>query len=247
MEWILAAGALFTAGLVQGCVGFGFALIAAPVLLLSIPPVSLVPLLVMQSTPNTFLIAIDGRAHIRPGLVLSLAAGAMIGLPLGIHTLVSIPPYLVKAGVGLFVMIFSVVLLTGWKKILPERPATLIPVGMFSGFLGGLCGISGPPVILFLANQQTNKQVFRANTATYFFFLNCMAIILLSRKGLFSTSLLLEGCSLFPVMLCGSWLGIQLSHRISESVFRRITIVGILFMGFLLVLTSLGLRIHSPA
>ncbi len=48
------------------------------------------------------------------------------------------------------VVVFSLLLLNGARYEGPQRPATSIALGAFSGVLVGATGIGGPPIILYL-------------------------------------------------------------------------------------------------
>jgi len=239
-EWIAGSITLFVAGMVQGCTGFGLALVAAPCLMLAMPPTMVVPLLVLMSTVNSMVVAFDARRHIRPRLVIPLALGGVMGLPLGILALRAIDAQALKMGVGLFVAAFAGALLAGWRKPVRNRPLTLVPVGMASGFLGGSTSMGGPPAILFLANQGTPKDVFRGSIVCYFFTVNCFAIAMFASRGMITTHTLGNAALIAPGMLLGTFVGVRLSRRVSEAGFRRIVMIGLLIMGIVLFATSLA-------
>ena len=157
---LVGLGAFFLAGLIQGCTGFGSALVAAPCLLMYFEPTFVVPVITLMSLTNTSLVAFHARRHILPGLVGPLALGGVVGSPIGITLLVVLNPDWLKVGVAAFVVAFALVLLSGWSKPIQNPKWSLLPIGLVSGILGGTTGISGPPVILFLANQGTPKEVF---------------------------------------------------------------------------------------
>lgn len=241
MEWVIGALVAAAAGLAQGCTGFGLALIAAPSLMFILPPTLVVPTVVVLSTLNTFIVAWDARRHVRFRMVGPLALGGFIGIPLGITALLHLPDALIKVFVGLFVTAFSLAMLRGWKKPLRhgDRPKVLIPVGIMSGFFGGSTSMGGPPVVLFLANQDTQKNIFRANVVTYFLTINIYSIALFTAIGQITWSLAGQLAVLIPAMLLGTYIGIRYAHRIPEQRFQRIAMGIVLAMGLLLFFTNI--------
>ena len=226
------------AGLVQGCTGFGMALVAAPCLMLLMPPVTAVCTIIMMSTVSTFFVAAHARRHIRVRLVGPLALGGVVGMPFGIWTLQVVHPPLLKALVGAFVTAFALLLLSGWRRPLEHPRWSLIPVGMAGGLLGGSTSMGGPPVILFLANQETPKDAFRGNISCYFFTVNCFAITMFLAKGLLDAQVALQATVFLPAMLLGTYGGVALAKRVPEGLFRKVVMIGVAMMGLVLLATN---------
>ena len=86
-ELIVVAIAIFVASFVQILAGFGFALLAMPIMTLAVP----VERAVIVSTLLGILTSTWQFAHLRRdadmGLVRRLVAGAFVGMPLGICTM----------------------------------------------------------------------------------------------------------------------------------------------------------------
>ena len=225
-------------GFVQGCTGFGMALVAAPCLMLFMPPTAAVPTVIILSLVNTSVVAFEARRHIRLGLVGPLAAGGVIGVQLGIWALEAIHAPTLTLFVGAFVTLFAMALLAGWRRPLRDPKWALVPVGMAGGILGGSTSMGGPPLILFLANQDTPKDAFRGNIVLYFFITNCIAIATLAAKGLLDWSVGERSLVCLPGMLLGTFAGVKLARRVPEELFRKIVMSGVGIMGLVLLARS---------
>jgi len=236
---LIGAVALFLAGLLQACTGFGLALMAAPCLLLMFEPTLVTPTLVSLSTVSTFLIAVHGRRHIRRDLVVLLAIGGVSGFPFGVWTLKSMDPSLLKVGVGAFVTLFALALYAGWSRPLRHPRRAYVPVGLAGGFRGGATSMGGPPVILFLANQQMPKDIFRSSIACYFLTVNCFGLAMYGVSGLLTWDVARSVVVLLPSMLIGTYVGTHVSARLDEAQFRRFAALAIVFMGVVLFVTNL--------
>jgi len=239
---VLALGAvvMFFAGLVQGCTGFGLALVAAPFLLLLFPTVQVVPTVVMVSTVNCLLIAIEARRHIRAVIVAPLVAGALIGMPLGVHTLKVVNDTHLKLAVAVFVFAFACILLSGWRMPLGEGLRVMIPVGMLSGFVGGSTSMGGPPIVLFLANKDTPKDLFRANLVCYFFLLNITAIGTFFLRGMLTWTIAGRAGAFVLTTVIGTYAGVLVARRLPEERFRKVAMILAACAAIVLFSTNIG-------
>lgn len=235
---IIGAFILFVAGVVQGCTGFGMALVAAPVLFLVMPGKAVVPTVVICSMLNSLLVAVESRKHIDWAVVVPLLAGGLIGSPLGVHALKVLDDTHLKVGVGLFVVLVSLALLAGWRMPIGGGKRTMVPVGLLSGFCGGSTSMGGPPIVLFLANRDTPKDLFRANLVCYFSLINVVTICALTYRGLLTGPVALKAAFFFPTMLLGTALGVYLSRRMPEGPFRKAVMLLVGFTGLSLLVTN---------
>ncbi len=241
MALILTIGSLaaFVSGMAQSCLGFGMALIMAPCIMLLIEPMAVVPTVLLLSALNTFIIAANSQHLIRWSLLFPLAIGGVIGFTLGIQALLMLDPSIIRLFVGILVLLFTGFLWSGWRRPLPETPWTLGPVGLLSGFTGGATSISGPPVVLFLANQNTPRDAFRANLVCYFFIINCYGIMRFSLNGILNQQVMIYAAVFFPATLLGTMTGIYFGKIIPENVFRQAVFMVLTIMGAMLLYNSL--------
>lgn len=235
----VGAAALFVAGTMQGCTGFGMAMAATPVLLLVSPPAMVVPAVILLSTLNTLWLVAENWRLVRPRLVGPLALGGFLGFPAGLALLTRAHPDLLRGGTGLIVVIFAVAILRGWRRPLGQSAPVLVPVGIAGGALGAATSIGGPPVILFLASQNLPKHAFRANIAAYFLIVNVYGMVIFALQGVYTAPLLGRLALLAPAMLLGTYVGARTVHRMPQAAFVRISMSAVGAMGLLLIARSL--------
>ena len=101
--------------------------------------------------------------------------------------------------------------------------------------------MSGPPVVLFFANQQLLRGVFRANLAAFFFVLNLVANATFLTSGLTDLDTLRHAALLAPGVVAGVMTGIRFSSRLSETLFRRLALAVVTVAGLLSIFNGLGL------
>ncbi len=248
MDWIIllvGSAIAFLAGFVQGYTGFGMALIAAPALLFLYPPEFVTPTVILLSTVNTAYVAYNARRHVRLRIVGPLVVGAFFGIPAGVWALHHTNEVWLKIALGAFVLAFALTLLSGWRKPVARAVPAMIPVGMLSGFSGGASSMGGPPVILFLANQDTDRDAFRGNIVCYFLIINLWAIANFLWRDDISTDIVRQVVIFVPAVLLGSFTGVRTAPHVPNELFKKIAMGAAAIMGFVLLATNLYRLFHG--
>lgn len=231
MSFVLSAIILLIAALVQGATSFGFSLIALPLLGLFFDLKVVVPTLVIFSIFLNLLILV--RLCVKPNLkeIGLLVIFAVLFIPLGVDMLLYVDESLLKAVVGILLIIVSVIMLSGYRMTIKNKQVSYVITGILSGVLNGAVSLSGPPVVVLLANDNKNKNEFRSSLTTLFLTLNVVTIYLYFKNGLFSNPELTKMLYLFPFMIIGTLLGIYLGNKIDDGKFKKMVLILLLFMG----------------
>lgn len=232
---------VFVAGVIKGLTGFGFSLLAAPLLVVLLGPRMAVPVIVvLNAFTNIVLFAGCRRAadvrRIRP-----LIIAGIITVPMGMFLLLNLDVGVLKMIVGVAIVLFAFALLAGFRRPLKNERRGLLLTGLISGTLNGLISTGGPPVILFLANQGMQKVVFRASLIAYFLFLSVATIPIFLAGGLMSRAVLVYAAVFIPALLVGAFAGSKLLHRVPEHFFRVVTLTIVIGAGGVAVLSGLSL------
>ncbi len=196
--WLAASMVLTLAATLQGAVGFGMALVAAP--FLALIDARLVPgPLIVTSTLLTILLSVrerdgmDGRAI---GIAL---IGRVPGSLLGGLVLASVS----RRDLGLLfgALILAGTALLAWSPPIRPTPAALTVAGFVSGIMGTSSGIGGPPMALLYQNEPGPRM--RGTLAGYFTLGAVVSLIVLVRSGLFGLDELGDAAALCPPVLLG--------------------------------------------
>jgi uncharacterized membrane protein YfcA len=212
---VLATVVVLLGSAIQGSVGFGFSLLAAPLLVLVDPglvpgpmilPSFFLNLLVMQreQVPGAW------KATTWPGIgqVPGAVAGAAILALVAEDRLTVFFAALILVAVGLSV-----------SGLHPRRtPATLLGAGVLSGFMGTAVGIGGPPLAL-LYQRATGPEI-RAAMSRFFLLASVTSIIMLRAFDRFDGGDLIEGLLLVPGALVGYLVSGQLAGRLDRRRMR---------------------------
>jgi uncharacterized membrane protein YfcA len=241
MELVVGGLSVFVASFLGGVTGFGYSLVATPLLLLAGFPL---PFVVTVNLALAFItrisVAYRFRADLSPRRVAGLVGGSIPGLWLGAEVLANVRESAIKLAAGLIVMVAAILL---WRTASapPPRPVPGAPVA--AGFLGGLLGsatsLNGIAPVLLLAREKAAPRSFLADLALYFVASNAIGLLILAAVGAFDTDALFPAFVVWlPGSLAANWLGTTLTPRLPEVAFRRLTL-GIVFVaGAMTALTA---------
>ena len=231
---VLVFAIVFAAGVLRGYTGFGFALAAAPMLALIVPPVRVVPLVLCLEIVASaqMLSGLWREVHFRS--VAWLGLGSLVGVPLGLWGLAMLPADVMRLAIALTVLVSVAGLVAGLRFRRPPGGGTTLLVGALSGLFNGGAAMGGPPVILFYLGAQTAVSVGRASLVFYFSLIDLAAAVLAAASGLLTTPLAILAALCVPVLLAGQAIGTRLFHSSLQRHYRAVAIV---------VLTAVGLAV----
>ena len=243
----VVAVVLFLAGVVSGLSGFAFSAVAACILWL-LPPLQAVPLIMLLSVCNQLLsvgklrkeMVLRGTAE-REG-ALAYIAGGLLGVPIGLALLQTLPAGMFAAGLGLFLVYGALVLfkpdslrikLSGW------RPA--VAVGAAGGIIGGFSAFPGSMPVVYLGLRGMSKAETRGITQPYILALQVvsLSILALAHSAIFNAQFWLLWALTLPAVLLGSSTGVALYRRMNEVNFRRAVLILLIVSGVSLVVKTL--------
>jgi uncharacterized membrane protein YfcA len=215
LEVALALGVVTLGASVQATLGFGMALIAAPLLLLIEPQFVPGPLMA-ASLCLTGLVAHRDRAHIDIAGMKSATLGRVLG------TLIAMT-FLSVASAQSFDLVFGVlvvfgVLLTVFHPALRPTRLTTGLAGVASGLMGTISSIGGPPMALVYHDAGAAR--LRGTLAGFFLFgtvISVAGLAIVGRYGWYEIQLSLILC---PGMIVGFFVGLSLRRWVSDRAIR---------------------------
>ncbi|MFM7064385.1 MAG: sulfite exporter TauE/SafE family protein [Actinomycetes bacterium] len=231
----VAAVVLFAA-LVQGASGFGFSLVAVPLLALSAGPKDAVVLASVLAVLSTAGLAVRFRDQVDRPLALRLLGGACLGLPFGAFVLQVVPAQVLLLAIGVVVLVSTAVLArrsAGPGSATAAAPAADVGSGVLCGLLTTSVGTNGPPVVLRLQAHGLPAGRFRATASAVFVGCNLAAVALFAAAGRVDRSLLAQAAVAVPALVVGLWLGDRVHRRLPAERFRSLVLA-------LMVLTAVA-------
>jgi uncharacterized membrane protein YfcA len=212
---------VFTAAIVRGYSGFGFSLLAITSLSLMLPPTEIIPPIFMMEVAASLglLPGIWKDIHWRSlGL---LGAGCLVGTPIGVWILASVPAAPMKIALA-FAVLVSVGFLwfSSTRRTMPSAAET-IATGGISGLLNGALGIGGPPIVIFFFNSSARVAAGRASLIAFFIVTDTMALGFLAAEGLVTSEGFTHFLIFVPALLAGQWIGARSFKTADPAHFRR--------------------------
>jgi uncharacterized membrane protein YfcA len=191
---------------IQGSVGFGYALIAAPLLALIDPALVPGPLL-FSSLFLTLLMALRERSSMDVSGMGWALAGRVPGSLVGAALL----GVLAQEAAGLtiaLVILVAVALSASGLRVQPSAGA-LIAAGAASGFMGTVSSIGGPPLALLYQHAAGSR--LRSTLAGLFVFGAVVSLLSLALFGRFGPREVRVAVALLPGMLGGLLLSVRIA------------------------------------
>jgi uncharacterized membrane protein YfcA len=190
----------------QGAVGFGANLLAAPLLVLIDPDLVPGSMLVSALALGLMMIARERSAFDRREVIVVMS-GRVPGTAVGAGALVVLTSH--ALGILFGVLILLAVLLSLAPIHFRPTTASLVVAGTFSGFMATTIGVGGPPVALVY--QRAKGPVLRSTLAMLFVLGGILSLTTLTLVGELSAAQAGAGLLLVP----GAILGFALSSRLT--------------------------------
>ncbi|MEE9416517.1 MAG: sulfite exporter TauE/SafE family protein, partial [Acidimicrobiales bacterium] len=208
-EWTLAFGVLCCAAALQGTVGFGYAILAVPLLRIIEP--ELVPVAIqLTALAMTSSSLLRERSHLNLHGVGWVLAGRLPGVVIGLWLLKSLPTRSLSIAIAIGVLIGVAATLRGWS--VPFTRLTQTTAGFTSGVTGTAAGIGGPPLAL-IYRERSGPEV-RSTVGAIFLGGLLMSLMGFSLTGEIQSDDLRAAGSLFPATLLGFWISGSLRHKV---------------------------------
>jgi uncharacterized membrane protein YfcA len=213
---LLLCGAAAVAGAaVQGAIGFGYALVVVPALLLVAPEaVPVTPLTV--ATPMVFVQAFAERRGLDRGGFARMTAGRVPGTVLGAWVLTVTGSAFVAAAAGGFLLL--AVLASAIRGVRSLSRPLEVAAGFASGVAGTVGAVGGPYLALAYADRSGAE--LRGTISLAFAVGLVFSLAAGARAGQVDRGPLLLGLALIPATFAGLFLGRRLTSRLDHGWLR---------------------------
>ena len=230
----------FAGGFVSGMTGFGTGLTALAFWLHVIGPTLAAPLVIVcsviaqvQTLPNIW-------RELNWRRLLPFITGGLAGVPIGTRLLTQVDPDDFKLAVGVVLIAYS----TGMLLLKPRvgtawggRVADAV-IGVCSGVLGGLAGLSGALPTIWAAVRGWSKTERRGVFQVFNLTILGSALIAYAAAGLLTVEIGRLVLMAAPGSLIGAWAGFFAYRRLSDQSFHAVVLYLLLFAGITLIASS---------
>lgn len=225
------------ASILQTSTGFGFSIMATPLLLMLFLPREAIQINIILSLVISISLIRSIRNEIDFTLLKRLIYASIAGIPFGIAIYMSIDINTFKSGAGILLLALTLLLILNFRVGQTRRRDLL--AGGLSGLFTTSIGMPGPPILLYFTGTSMAKDKLRATTLAFYLFIY---FISLAAQIIFTgTSLLIWKSSLYavPAVLAGLFIGQYIFKWINQDVFRIFTYVLLGSTGAYLLIQSL--------
>lgn len=221
----LAAVIAALAGVIRGITGFGGAMVMSPPLALLLGPLVAVPVVLFLESLAAAPMLVPTRRLVRWRVIAPILGMALLTVPLGTYVLIKADPDAMRRVIAAVVIVFSLLLLRGWRYEGSQRTSTSLAIGALGGGMVGATSMGGPPVILYLLAGPDRIDVTRANLTYVVAAFSVFALLALWANGVIGAPSLWLALALSPGYYVGMVVGSRLFARFDDTRFRRFTLL----------------------
>ncbi len=243
IDQLLAASVVVCgASMVKGGIGFGFPLLAVPLLSTIMGPRVAIPVIAIPTLLSNVLVVRGGGAGRAARGMWTALVGLALGTVGGALLLGSLDPRRLSALVGGVAVAYVLMTALRVTLTLPAAGARAAgpALGLVAGLLGGSTGISSPLLASYLHLLRLDKREFVFWITMMFFVINICQVVVYARLGLYSGPVLAIALWACVPMAIGTLAGLWLQDRIQPRVFERIVLAVVLLTSLNLLVRSLG-------
>ncbi len=242
---VLALAVTAFAGFVKGAVGFAMPMIMVSALGSFLNAETALALLILPTLTTNIAQAFrhGWRAAWGSAVKYRLYIGmVVIFIPISAHFMRFIPQGWMYGLLGVPILLFAVVQLAGRSLAIAihHRARAEAGLGVIGGLYGGISGIWGPPLLVYLLSTGAGKQE-TVQVQGVVFLIGAVALLgaHLTSGVLNAQTLPLSALMVVPAMV-GIWAGFRLHDRLDAARFRRWTLILLALTGLNLIRRALG-------
>ncbi|MBL4807212.1 MAG: sulfite exporter TauE/SafE family protein [Rhodobacteraceae bacterium] len=134
---------------------------------------------------------------------------------------------------GASITVFGTIQIVGWQPRFPPHMRNYVEAGvaLVAGFFGGLAGVWGPPILMYLMALETPKvEQIRVQGISFLLGSIVLTVAHLNSGVLNQNSLPFSAALIVPAAL-GMFAGFAVQSRIDQQVFRKATLIVLVIAG----------------
>ena len=235
MTEALLVGIVFLATVLQTTSGFGFALMAMPMVSLVVGVRAAAPLVAMAGFTLYAVNLVRYHRSLNRQELLRLAVPTAIGVPVGIWMLSNLPEQTIKTALGVVLIVYALYAVARPQARPVVSDLWAYPVGFVAGCLGGAFNTPGPPVVVYGDLKHWPRDEFRSLLQALFLGSSALVIAGHAAAGHITPTTWRSYALIVPFLLLGIVVGSAIDRRLNGDQFRRLVVAMILATGVLLI------------
>ncbi|MDD3554146.1 MAG: sulfite exporter TauE/SafE family protein [Deltaproteobacteria bacterium] len=217
MNELLALAVVFVSTLVHAVFGFGSALVAMPLLAVSLGLSFATPFVALMCSAINLILAVRYWKDVYWRAAIQMVLGSFAGIPLGLWLLKGLNEDLLRFILGLVIAGNSLYALVKIEMPRLKGDGLAWLFGLISGTLGGAYNTNGPPVVIYGLMRRWPVLNFIATMQCYFLITGLLVLAWHGMSGLWTHGVLLLFVKSLPVILAALWFGRRVRHGLSNA------------------------------
>lgn len=232
---------VFLGAIIKGAVGIGMSMFSVPIIAFFLPPTTAMILLCVPVLITNIL-----QMQIKKGIgsfrFLPMFIALILGIIIGCNLILEINLSLISQIIAISIIFAAIINLFGIniKYINPNIEKKLtIPLGLFSGIIGGLSSMYSPYILAYLVSINLEKEVLIRTMATMYFIGSIFIFPIWIYNGLGTFSDLIWSSLLLLPAILGQKIGTSIRSRISNENFKKIILYTLMIIGTSLLIKNI--------
>ena len=236
-QFVFAAVVVGLAATAQMVSGFGFALLAVPMMGIVVDLKTAVVVCTICGTSSNTYQAIVDKGHRDGRIAIRLIIASMAGMPFGWFLLERATSDQLKIVVGCVVLV-AIVALSRLKVALPRLSVFDWVAGLVSGALAIATSTNGPPLVILLRAKRLSPDEFRSTINSIFSVIAMVSIVVFVIGGRVTTDVMIATAFSVPSLVGGIVAGRRLRSILSDSIFWRLVLILLVATAIASILTG---------
>lgn len=223
---------------VRALFGFGDALVAMPLLAMTIGLRTAAPLMALLSGTIAVTILWSTWRSVHVESAWRLVVSAICGVPIGAFLLKGAYEGAMTGVLGCVVFGFAAYSLWTPRKIVLNTDRWAYVFGFAAGLLGGAYNTNGPPIVIYGTFRHWTPEQFRATLQGFFISSGTAILITHGAAGLWTRTVLVNYVAALPIVLIVVFIGGRFAGRFEADRFRRYVYFLLLILGSSLIVQT---------
>ena len=224
---------VFIGAIIKGAVGIGMSMFSVPIIAFILPPTTAMILLCVPVLITNIL-----QMQIKKGIgslrFLPMFVALIIVIIIGCNLILEINLSTISQIIAVSIIFAAIINLFGinikYINSKLERKLT-IPLGFFSGIIGGLSSMYSPYILAYLISTNLEKESLIRTMATMYFIGSIFIFPIWIYNGLGTFSDLIWSSLLLLPAILGQKIGTSIRSRISNENFKKIILYTLMIIG----------------
>ncbi len=241
MTYLYLALTVFGASFLQAIIGFGFPVLAVPVLAMFFPYSKTLAMVLAISFVSTFYLSVKYRKYTNWKVMMPILIPCFISGALATYFSISVDSNIMFILLGLMLMAIALFSLFFSDKVkINPTPLNGTIVGIICGISNGLFSIVGPPAALYMIPATKSKEEYLGTGQTCFTICNVASLSIRLARGA------IEGPDMkylalgWVMMLTGAIVGQLGFKRINAKLFNKVVYIFVLLNGLWILISHIG-------